>query len=285
MRLLLGLLLLGPEALWAQDAPRGHLVIIGGGRRGPEIMQRFVDLCGGPNGKIVLFPMASAYADSGIGEQIEGFTRYGARSVVHLNISRIEADRDSIVHQLDGATGIYFAGGDQSRLTAALKGTRVEQRLHEIYRTGGTIGGTSAGAAVMSQMMITGDERANPDSTNPYSFIRPGNIVTAEGFGFVEDAIVDQHFIRRKRFQRLLSLVLEHPAKLGIGIDEGTAVVMKPDRTFEVVGEATVLVIDASNVRNIGTNPKNDLAASGIMLHLLKSGDRFDRSSRTVMNR
>lgn len=283
--ILLCVILLGPEALWTQEGPRGHLVIIGGGRRGPEIMKIFVDLCGGSGAKIVLFPMASAYADSGVAEQIEGFTRNGAGTVLHLNLSRLQADSDDILRKLEGVTGVYFAGGDQSRLTSVLKGTKVEALLHELYRTGATIGGTSAGAAVMSRIMITGDERANPDSTNPYSFVRPGNIVTAEGFGFVEDAIVDQHFIRRKRFHRLLSLVLEQPSKLGIGIDEGTAIVMKPDGTFEVVGEATVLVIDASKARNIGTNPKNDLAASGIVLHLLKSGDRFDRSTRTVLNR
>lgn len=274
--------IIGQMAASAQTDASGHLVIIGGGKRGPAIMNAFARLAGGERAKIVLFPMASAYADSGIAEQIEGVKRYGTGMVLHMNISRNQANSDSVLRLLDGVTGIYFGGGDQSKLTAVLKGTRVEARIRELYARGAVIGGTSAGAAVMSGLMITGDERIRTDSASAFSTIRKGNVVTAAGFGLIEGAIVDQHFIKRKRHNRLFALVLEHPDLLGIGIDEATAIVLNPDRTFDVVGDATVMVVDASGARSISTDAAGNLAAADLRVHILKSGDRFDMKARTA---
>jgi cyanophycinase len=267
------------------QTPRGHLVIIGGGNRGPEVMNTFVRLAGGERSRIVVLPMASGLAASAGPEQIAFLKKHGAGQVEYMNLSREQADADSVVRLFDGVTGVFFSGGVQSRLTAALKGTRLERKLHELYRDGAVIGGTSAGAAVMSALMITGDERLNTDTANAYASIRAGNVVTTEGLGFVGDAIVDQHFIRRKRHNRLLSLVLEHPKLIGIGIDEATAIVWNPDRTFDVVGEATVLVLDASDAKDITSDKNGNLAAADLRLHLLKSGDRFDLAARKVLRR
>lgn len=267
------------EGVTAQPV-QGHLVIIGGGRRGPEIMTTFVHLAGDARSRIVVFPMASSLADSMESEQIAFLKKNGANEVLYLNITREQAERDSIVRLLDGATGVFFSGGKQSKLTAALRGTRVEARLHELYRDGAVLGGTSAGAAVMSRMMITGDDRSPRDSAESFSAIREKSVVTAEGFGFLDGAIVDQHFIKRKRHNRLLTLVLEHPGLLGIGIDEATAIVVKPDHTFDVVGDATVVVFDASGTPGVSVDAKGNLAGSNIRMHILKSGDRFDLTER-----
>ena len=267
----------------AQDAPRGHLVIVGGGKRGREIMRRYIQLAGGERSSCVVFPMASALADSMEAEETSFLKKVGAGTVRYLNINRRQADSDSVLRLLDSVSSVFFTGGDQSRLTAVLQGTATERRLQELYRNGAVIGGTSAGAAVMSRVMITGDERLNRDSTNAYWFIRGSNVVTSEGFGFLEDVIIDQHFIRRKRHNRLISLVLEHPQLLGVGIDESTAIVVNPDRTFDVVGDATVLVLDASHAA-VSKDPHGNLAGSGIQMHLLKAGDRFDLAARTVLS-
>ena len=277
------LALLTITGMSAQQRPRGHLVIIGGGERGPEIMNTFVHLAGGSRSKIVIFPMASELADKAGPEQTASLRQFGAGEVLYLNLKRSQADQESSLQLLEGVTGVFFSGGDQSRLTAALKGTRVEGQLHRLYENGAVIGGTSAGAAVMSQIMLTGDERLHKDPSNPFISIQKANVVTAEGFGFIDDAIVDQHFIKRRRYNRLVSLVLEHPNLIGVGIDEATAIVVNPDNTFNVVGSATVVVLDASQARGIAADKDGNLSAADLRMHLLKSGDRYDMTTRKVI--
>jgi len=138
------------------------------------------------------------------------------------------------------------------------------------------ISGTSAGAAIMSNIMITGNEHIWDDSTRKFTTIQKGNIEATQGFGFIEDVIIDQHFVRRKRHNRLISMVLENPDQVGIAIDESTAIVVYPDRTIEVLGEYTVLVYDARDATDISTDANGNLAGSDLSFHVLKSGDRFD---------
>jgi cyanophycinase len=141
------------------------------------------------------------------------------------------------------------------------------------------IGGTSAGAAVMSSVMITGEELVNKDTINVFNMITKGNIKTAMGFGLLNNAIVDQHFIKRKRMNRLISLVLENPNLIGIGIDESTAIITDPSGNFEVLGESLVMVFDVKNAKEIKLDKNNHQAAKNIKLHLLKSGDRYSLSN------
>ena len=137
---------------------------------------------------------------------------------------------------------------------------------------------------MMSPLMITGGELANPDSTTSFGIIREKNIEFLEGFGLIESAIIDQHFVQRKRFNRLLALVMENPELLGIGIDESTAIVVNPDNKFTVLGERSVLVLDASKAMGLQTDPRGNLAGSAIKLHMLVSGQRFDLKARKVLN-
>ncbi|MCX6144006.1 MAG: cyanophycinase [Ignavibacteriales bacterium] len=278
--LLLVMMALVPLA--AQDSPKGNLIIIGGGDRGPDVMNPFVQLAGGEKSKIVFFPMASEYGDSYAGERIADMKKFGAGTVLHLNINKKQANSDSVLALLDGVTGVYFGGGDQARLTGVLKGTRTEQRLHELYMKGAVLGGTSAGAAVMSAIMLTGDER-RPTRDSSWNKIEAENVITIDGFGFIDDAIVDQHFLIRRRSNRLISVILEHPTKVGVGIDEATAIWLKPDHTFEVLGRSTVLVYDATNAEVKRDATGYGLRASDIRMSVLRAGSVYDLKSKKVI--
>ena len=263
---------------------KGHLVIIGGGERAAVILNKISELAGGPDGKIVIIPAANSnpleiallqryeFENTDIGE---------AKFVLLDNPG--SADSDSILAILDDASGIFFSGGSQRRLAKALKGTKLLKRVFEIYDQGGVVAGTSAGAAVMSKMMITGGEKNSPDTTSKFVSIRTDNIVTMEGFGFLPDVIIDQHFLRRKRNNRLISLVLENPQLLGIGIDESTAIWVKPDHTFEVLGWNSVMILDAAKTTGINTDIRHNLAVNNMLLHLLTSGQTYDLGLRRVI--
>jgi len=264
------------------DAPKGSLLIVGGGPQPDSLVRAFVDLAGGAGkARIVIFAMASEDGLAGGNEKADDLRKLGAEAI-NVYITREQADQDSIVHLLDGATGIWFGGGDQVRLTRAIGGTRVEQAIHDRYSDGAVVGGTSAGAAVMSTPMITGDERhpggARPDSTDPFKIIARDDIITDSGFGLIQGAIVDQHFLRRKRHNRLISTVLEHPTLLGIGIDESTALLVQPDGKWRVLGASAVIVYDA---RHAAITPAGApvLGATGITMHVLPAGSTFDPGS------
>lgn len=252
---------------------KGRLFIVGGGKQPEAMVRRFIEMAGG---RIVVFPMAS---DDGVGSgesQVKHFKAHGAGQVESIVLTREEAMKPESVKRLDGASAVYFTGGDQSKLAAVLVGTPIQKKLKEMYAAGALIGGTSAGAAIMSEVMITGEELLNKDKTNAFKFIRQKDIETIPGLGFMTNALIDQHFIKRKRLNRLFSAVLEHPTLIGIGIDESTAILVNLDGTFEVIGESTVMVIDARKAAKIRTDQNGSLAAREIKTHLLLAGDRFD---------
>jgi cyanophycinase len=265
---------------FAEDAAKGHLLIIGGGDRPASIMGTFARLAGGSSGRVLVFPQASELPDAGARIKAE-LEQLGLGRVDVMAVDRAGADTDGAIAQTQGATGVYFGGGDQARLMDVLAGTRLERRLHELYRHGAVMAGTSAGAAVMSRVMITGDEKRPLSKDDNWQTIEADNVVTRPGLGFLGEVVVDQHFVRRKRHNRLISLVLEHPALLGLALDEATAVLVKPDRTFEVIGEGPVLVLDAAGGK-VARDPAGGLRGSGLSLHVLRSGSTFDLASRRV---
>lgn len=267
------------------EPARGSLFIAGGGPLPDAFTRRFVELAGGAGrSRIVIFPTASEWEDAGV-ELAGDFEKMGAHSE-RIVLTRQTADTEEAAARLSDVTGIWFGGGDQSRLTAALKGTRTERAIQERHRAGAVVGGTSAGAAVISRLMITGDERrpggARPPADIQLAFltIDRDNIVTAEGFGFLPDVIVDQHFVRRRRHNRLISLVLENPKLLGVGIDESTAVEVSPDGWCTVRGESVVVLYDARRARISGLG--SPLGAADIVMHVLTAGSRFLPETREV---
>lgn len=266
---------------------RGTLFIVGGGSQPVALVKDFVALAGGAQARIAVVPMASEDAASSGREEADDLQALGARAFV-LDITRQQAASDSVVRLLESATGIWFNGGDQLRLAAVLRGTAALGAMQARYRAGAVIGGTSAGAAVMSDSMITGNQRRpDADSVGYYGDEFPniarGAIQIVPGFGFLHGAIVDMHFIRRERANRLLAVVLERPSLLGVGIDEGTAVRVDPDGRWAVLGRSAAIILDARDARLTPPNAPR-LGATGVHLLLLPAGSTFDpRTGRATL--
>jgi cyanophycinase len=271
-----------PVLAGAQPAARGTLFIVGGGTQPPALVDEFVKRAGGPGkAHIVVFAMASASGERSGEDKAKDLRARGATSR-NIWITREQADLDSVVHLLDSATGIWFGGGDQNRLTKALLGSKVERAIHARYAAGAVVGGTSAGAAVLSTPMITGTELdRGRDTTQDWTRVKRGTVHVDSGFSFLRDVIIDQHFLRRKRHNRLLSLVLATPPHLGAGIDEGTAIVVEPNGLWRIMGASSVLVVDARDARRTSANSAV-LGASGVRMHLLPDGATYDPKSGTA---
>jgi cyanophycinase len=261
---------------------RGTLQIVGGGPQPPELVQNFVKLAGGSGrARIVVFAMASASGERSGEEKAADFRKLGAEAR-NVWINRQQADMDSVVRLLDGATGIWFGGGDQNRLARALRGSRTEAAIRARYVAGAVVGGTSAGAAVLSSVMITGDERrpggSRPDTTQAFITIDRDNVVIDTGFALVANAIIDQHFLRRRRHNRLMSLVFEREPHLGVGIDESTALVVHPDGRWTVEGASVAVIYDARNA-SVSPATARVLGAANVRVHVLPAGASFDPGS------
>ena len=266
---------------------RGTLQIVGGGPQPPELVQHFVDLAGGRGrANIVVFAQASSAGERSGEAKAQDFRELGARAR-NIWITREQANADSIVALVAPATGIWFGGGDQNRLARVLRGTRVEEAIRARYNAGAVVGGTSAGAAVLSRVMITGNERrpggARRDTSDAWMTIDRDNVVTDTGFALLDGAIIDQHFLRRKRHNRLISLVLERPPHLGVGVDESTALLVHPDGRWSVQGASVAVIYDA---REAVVTPAGRpvLGAAGMRMHVLPAGGTFDpRTGRATI--
>ncbi|MEP6573009.1 MAG: cyanophycinase [Gemmatimonadota bacterium] len=263
----------------ASTAGRGHLFIVGGGEQSAELVTRFVALAGGRgHARIAVVPMASEDAAGTGKEKADELEELGA-DVFVLNLNRAEAEGDSAAKLLGSATGIWFTGGDQIRLTRILLDTPVLRAMHLRYERGAVVGGTSAGAAIMPDSMLTGNQQPPGDSSgyygDEYPLLARGVIEIVRGLGFLHGAIVDQHFIKRERHNRLLSVVLERPTLLGVGIDEGTALDVAPDGRWHVLGASAAIVYDA-RAGSVTPASASILGATGVRLNLLPAGSTFD---------
>ncbi|MEP7066008.1 MAG: cyanophycinase [Gemmatimonadota bacterium] len=273
----MSLLVTGASA--QRGASRGYLFIVGGGPQSDAMVQRFVELAGGKKAKIVVFAMASSDGKASGEEKAEDLRKLGAEAHAYY-IDHDEANTDSMQKNMQGVTGVWFGGGDQVLLTKALWGTRVEKAIHERYRVGAVVGGTSAGAAVMSNPMLTGEERhpggVRPpsDTTEHYMTIARDNTELVQGFGLIQSALIDQHFVRRRRHNRFMSAVLDTPAHLGVGIDESTALIVHPDGHWSVMGESAASIYDARHARiTLARAPV--LGESGLILNVLPAGSSY----------
>ena len=270
-------------SLPAFSEAKGYLFVIGGGSRPETMMKKFIELADTFNsGKIIIFPMASSAPEEVGPEQAEQLKRFGAGNVEYHILTREQALKEENTGILDDVGGVFFSGGAQSRLMNILIDTPIHRKLLEIYEKGAVIGGTSAGAAVMSEIMITGGEKREVKEGHKFETIQANNIVTMRGLGFIKTAIIDQHFVVRKRHNRLISLVAENPELLGVGIDESTAIIFTPDEIFEVVGERNVIVYDATQAQ-IRISPSQLMSGFNLIMHILSSGDRFNLETKEVI--
>lgn len=261
---------------------RGPLLAIGGAEdkfRDRVILRRFTELSGGDDAHIAIVPTASSVDDAG--QRYKAiFLELGAASadVVYVG-DRTDANRDDLVELVDRSTGIFMTGGNQIRVAAILGGTRVADSLLRRNREGAPVGGTSAGASVMSSVMVAGGRSgATP---------RPHIAQMSPGLGLIDSVIIDQHFRERDRVGRLVTMVSYNPKLLGLGIDEDTAALITADNCLEVVGKGSVLVVDGSHMTSdvFAARGRRPLTMSDIVIHFVGDGSAFDLNTRRVICR
>ncbi len=255
----------------------GYLIPIGGAerkRRNPEILQRFVNLAGGADANIVIIPTASRMRNTG--ERYEriflGLHADAARSLPFKN--RKDATRGDWLDVLEDATGVFFTGGSQLRLSSTLGGTPAADILRKLHDSGVPIAGTSAGASYLSEHMIAfGDSGASPSSHK---------VALVPGIGLTRDFIIDQHFRERDRLGRLLTALAYNPRILGLGLDEDTAAFIAPDGTLEVLGSGTCTIVDGADLEHssMGHEPGDPMCLMGVRLHVLTAGSQYVTSKR-----
>lgn len=240
---LAAVLSLGAVRAEGERSPGGALVVCGGGGLPDAVRDRFVELAGGSEARILVVPTASK-SDANIkgakGEKLlEPWRARGAASVELLHTrSRERANDPEFAGRIDQATGVWFGGGDQSRVVDAYHGTAVEDALRRLLERGGVIGGTSAGAAIMSRVMITGGTDKE-------------TVGVGTGFGFLPGVVVDQHALMRSRVNRLLGVLDDHPDLTGIAIDEATALVIANGR-WRVMGRSYVVIVHPAESPSAG---------------------------------
>ena len=278
------LVLAAAIALISTDAfaqsPKGHLVIIGGGTRTPQIMNRYFDLAGGRNAKFLVITTAGHKTPQIDGEEaIVEYEGYGVKNVKWIAPTREQAnDPKYIKKHLNGVTGVFFTGGLQKRIIDTLRGSEMHKAIMEMYEKDGiVVAGTSAGAGMMTDPMIAGSRKpvkSSQSKDNKVTDIKKGNARITPGMGFLKNAIIDQHFIKRARENRFFSAAFDHPEVTAFGIDEATAMVVSNGNEVEIIGEGSVMVaeVDASTIKK---DKNGNYGCSGLTLRILLDGDTY----------
>lgn len=259
---------------------RGLIVPIGGAEdkiSDRRILRRFVRECGGENASLVVIPTASELDTTGQ-RYHDIFMDIGVARVVVLDIKeRHEADGPEVVEILEQATGIFFTGGNQLRLSTILGGTDVARTVRRVNARGTNVAGTSAGAAFVSEHMIAfGREGATPIA---------GQVTLCAGLGLTNRVIVDQHFRERDRLGRLMGALAYNPFAIGIGLDEDTAAFIRGDLVLEVVGKGAITIVDVSDLQYssmANVTEGEPVQLIGVRLHVLTHGASFQLHYRTA---
>lgn len=243
---------------------KGDLLLIGGGKRVPVLLKKIVELS---NGNVLIVPYASEIPEE-VAEAIQGeLLNAGAKKVDVIDCR----DEEYCLNQIKNTNLVFFTGGDQNLLLQKMKGTKAFALIQKRYADNLHLSGTSAGTAIMSEVMLTGSPKA------PYERmegLHPNMVETTKGFGFVTKFIVDQHFLKRSRQDRLQSVVFDHPTLIGVGIDEATAIHIDANENFSVLGASDVMVYDARKAQ-ISVNSNNEYEATNVVVKRLKPGSSF----------
>ncbi len=259
---------------------RGWIVPIGGAENkenDPRILERFIAVSGGSQADIVVIPTASRLHETG--PRYESlFRELGARRVTVMDFdTRRDCQEPGRLQRLEEASGIFFTGGNQLRLTTLLGGTPVAKPIRGRNANGVTVGGTSAGASILSEHMIAfGDEGSSVIS---------GSVRLAPGLGLTNRFVIDQHFRQRDRLGRLITALAYNPFAVGIGLDEDTAVFIGPDETLDVEGSGGVTVVDASEVSFSSMDSASEgqpICMLGLKVHILVAGATFNLHTRVA---
>ena len=257
---------------------RGWIIPIGGAEdkdANPSILQRFVELCGGSEADIVVIPPASRLKDTGPRYE-ELFRGMGVAQVEVLDFdTRRDCQEEGRLARLARASGIFFTGGNQLRLSTILGGTHVARTIRLRNAQGVTVAGTSAGAGFLSEHMIAfGSEGSSP---------RASSVRLAPGLGLTNRFVIDQHFRQRDRLGRLTAALAYNPFAIGIGLDEDTAAFISPDDTLEVEGSGAVTVVDAHDLQfsSMAHADEDDpVCMLGLGVHILIAGATFNLHTR-----
>jgi cyanophycinase len=242
-----------------------------------HILERFVRVSGGEGADIVVIPTASRMNETGPRYE-KLFTDLGAARVTVMDFdTRRDCQEAGRLERLEEASGIFFTGGNQLRLTTLLGGTPVAKLIRSRNASGVTVGGTSAGASILSEHMIAfGDEGSSVIS---------GSVRLAPGLGLTNRFIIDQHFRQRDRLGRLLTALAYNPFAVGIGLDEDTAAFIGPDETVEIEGSGGVTIVDGSDVSYSSVDEVAEgqpVCMLGLKLHILVAGATFNLSTRAA---
>ncbi|MGI9034826.1 MAG: cyanophycinase [Pyrinomonadaceae bacterium] len=224
----------------SQTFAQEHLVIVGGGTRPEAATSKFVEWAGGERrARILVIPWATEEPQESFEYLKKDFEVFHPSAIELAPIAPLTAEKKAaFLNQLKTATGVFFTGGDQVKIMKVLKDETLIDALKKRYADGAVFGGTSAGTAVMSEEMITGE--------GDFTVIDGSRVETARGLGLLpSDVIVDQHFIKRQRQNRLFGLILKSPEKFGVGIDEGAALLVTNNRYAEVVGASQVMIVSS----------------------------------------
>lgn len=259
----------------------GSLIIIGGAEDKDgdcKILREFVRRAGGLQARVAIMTVATGSPREVGDRYTDVFRRLGVEDIQVVDTSRREdSDDESALSAVRNATGIFFTGGDQSRILEIIKDTELDTVLHKRLAEGAVIAGTSAGAAMMpDKMIVVGESETHA---------RPDTVEIDRGMGFLPNVVIDQHFAQRGRLNRLLTALALEPATIGFGIDENTAIIVD-GHIVEIVGEGSVTIVDEEEAthNNIQGLLKDEaLALCGIKLHILPAGYRFDLRSRSCV--
>ena len=262
----------------SEGAARGWIVPIGGAEEkehDPRILRRFVELCGGNDADIVVIPTASQLTTTGPRYE-HVFAELGVASVTSLDFdTRRDAEEENRCARIERASGIFFTGGNQLRLSTLLGGTPVAKLIRARNAQGVHVGGTSAGASILSEHMIAfGREGGSPTASS---------VRLAPGLGLTNRFVIDQHFRQRDRLGRLLAALAYNPFAIGIGLDEDTAAFIRPDNTLEVEGSGAVTVVDASELQFSSMAQADEdepVCLLGLKVHILVAGATFNLHTR-----
>lgn len=260
------------------DHTRGYIVPIGGAEDkegASQILRRFIDVSGGSGSRIVIIPTASKLEDTGRRYE-KVFRKLGADEAKALPLAtRDDAAKREWLEYIEAANGIFITGGNQLRLTTILGGTPVAKAIRRANARGVAVGGTSAGAAILSEHMVAyGAEGHTPHA---------GAVALAPGFGLTNRIILDQHFRQRDRLGRLLTALAYNPFAVGVGLDEDTAAFIDPERKLTVVGSGALTIIDAMDLTHSSiaeAKQGNPVCMTNIRLHVLIEGGTFDLETR-----
>ena len=254
--------------------PKGKLFIIGGGDRSDALMTQLINLSElQKSDYIVVLPMSS-------GEPVESFTYFKSQfekltpnPIIMMNYDKTMVNNKVLNDSLQNAKLIFISGGDQTRFMDVVKNTPVYNAIHKAYENGSTIAGTSAGAAVMCEHMITGNQKLQTKYSETFDNVRYDNLETTVGLGLVKNVIIDQHFMKRSRYNRLLSALVEFPDHIGIGIDESTALIVR-NKEIEIAGESEVVVVKKPK-GIIKSQKENLVSIKSLEMAIYTEGQKF----------